>query len=80
MEYKNSNGEGGRCDAKCYNAVEDECQCCCGGVNHGVGLKRAIDNTTRKYNEIIEWAQNNGYSGIKLSEEIGKYMQPSLFD
>lgn len=40
----NSDGCVGRCDAKCYGAMERECDCICGGINHGVGLKRALDN------------------------------------
>ncbi len=41
----NSEGCVGRCDAKCYNAVCEDCQCICGGVNHGVGQKIATENT-----------------------------------
>jgi len=35
----------GRCDAKCYEAEHPECDCCCGGVNHGVGFRQAAKNT-----------------------------------
>ncbi len=34
-----------RCDAKCYNAREPDCDCICGGMNHGVGLQQAQENT-----------------------------------
>jgi len=34
-----------RCNAKCYNARGSECDCICGGVNHGVGERQARDNT-----------------------------------
>lgn len=27
----------GRCDARCYNAKHPECDCICGGANHGKG-------------------------------------------
>ena len=40
-----SDGCGGRCDAKCYNAEHPRCDCVCGGRNHGKGLRQAIDNT-----------------------------------
>jgi hypothetical protein len=43
IEVYNSYGCIGRCDARCYDAKEPECKCICGGVNHGVGLKRAIE-------------------------------------
>ena len=35
----------GRCDARCYNAKGFECECVCGGLNHGEGLDQAIQNT-----------------------------------
>jgi hypothetical protein len=41
----NSDGVVGRCDAKCYSATGPECDCICGGQNHGVGLQRALANT-----------------------------------
>ena len=41
----NSDGCVGRCDAKCYDAVEPDCHCVCGGKNHGAGRAKAIANT-----------------------------------
>ncbi len=38
-----------RCDARCYNAREPECDCVCGGRNHGVGLRRALANTAEMF-------------------------------
>ncbi len=35
----------GRCDARCHDAVTPECECCCGGRNHGKGLERAVTQT-----------------------------------
>jgi hypothetical protein len=32
------------CNAKCYNAKRPECDCMCGGVNHGVGEIQARQN------------------------------------
>jgi len=34
----------GRCDARCHTAKGPKCKCICGGINHGVGLKQAIEN------------------------------------
>ena len=45
IEVRTSSGVVGRCDAKCYNAQHPECECICGGANHGVGLARALENT-----------------------------------
>jgi hypothetical protein len=33
-----------RCDAKCHNAEGSECNCICGGRNHGVGFTQAVAN------------------------------------
>jgi hypothetical protein len=35
----------GRCDAKCYDAHEPDCDCICGGRNHGARLVQALENT-----------------------------------
>jgi hypothetical protein len=49
-----NNGCIGRCDAKCYEAKEDKCDCVCSGRNHGKGLKKALDNTKEYSGEMIE--------------------------
>jgi hypothetical protein len=60
MSTGNSSGETGRCDAKCYNANNSNCDCCCGGRNHGVGLKQAIKNTDEYANKMIkEWKETH---------------------
>lgn len=41
------------CDAKCYDADEEECVCVCGGASHGVGYEQALTNA-REMAE--EWA------------------------
>ena len=38
-------GCAGSCDARCYTAVGEECECICGGVNHAAGLAQAASNT-----------------------------------
>ena len=51
----NSNGCAGRCDARCHEAVNDECRCICGGAFHGVGSKIAWeDRHTLTDDEIKE--------------------------
>ena len=45
----NSSGCVGRCDAKCYDARTPDCDCICGGKNHGVGRKQAQDNVERQF-------------------------------
>lgn len=53
MSIGNSSGETGRCDARCYDAKFPACHCCCGGRNHGVGLKQAVENVNSYVNEMI---------------------------
>jgi len=44
-----------KCDEKCYNAKSMRCTCICGGVNHGVGLRQAIENLeARQYDLLFE--------------------------
>jgi hypothetical protein len=40
-----SEGCVGRCDATCHNATTGECDCICGGRNHGAGHHEAVENT-----------------------------------
>ncbi|GAB4456972.1 MAG: hypothetical protein Kow0031_38000 [Anaerolineae bacterium] len=40
-----SSGCWGRCDARCYDATSELCDCICGGMNHGAGIRQATDNT-----------------------------------
>lgn len=54
ISVHNSEGEVGRCDAKCHNAKHKDCDCCCGGVNHGVGGRQAIQNTREMANGLAE--------------------------
>lgn len=41
ITYGNSSGETRRCDAKCHNAKNADCDCICAGVLHGAGSKTA---------------------------------------
>jgi len=51
----------GRCDAKCYEAVNPVCDCICGGLNHGAGLKKAIGNTEALTQEMAENLTGNAW-------------------
>lgn len=50
----NSDGCVGRCDEKCHGALQPECHCICGGVNHGVGLAQARKNTQSLSDEQVK--------------------------
>ena len=60
ISYQSSGGDQGRCDAKCYEAHEDECDCICGGRNHGAGKEQALDNTRERAGSWLEHARANG--------------------
>ena len=50
----NSEGCIGRCDARCHKATSPDCECICGGLNHGVGHKQAVENTQRWAETMIQ--------------------------
>jgi hypothetical protein len=57
----NSGGLVGRCDAKCYEASHPNCQCVCGGKNHGAGKQQAMENTRELADTWIkEYTELNG--------------------
>jgi len=61
IQVRNSSGVVGRCDAKCYEAKHPDCNCICGGKNHGAGLKKAVENTREMAEQWIEdYAQRKG--------------------
>lgn len=49
-----------RCDAKCYQATGPECDCVCGGINHGRGRECAIDNTRALAGELLRAVEARG--------------------
>lgn len=55
----NNDGLVGRCDSRCYNARGPRCTCICGGVNHGVGLNRAVENTQAIEAVIEEYCEDH---------------------
>lgn len=54
----------GRCDARCYNAITTQCDCICGGVNHGIGYRLALAETKLRMEEFSK------REDVKLSEKV----------
>ena len=52
----------GRCDASCYDGTKTDCDCICGGVNHGVGLTRALANTAAMSDNWLKRDRNSRHS------------------
>jgi hypothetical protein len=70
----------GRCDAKCYAATEPECECICGGANHGAGLAVAIDNT-RRYAETMHEKYAGAHDLTEYRAKLGlEVEQLGLFE
>lgn len=67
IEVRNAQGKLiGRCDAGCYDAVEVDCSCVCGGMNHGRGLQAAKTKLSLRRRRKITRRVKNGRSGIKV--------------
>ncbi len=66
LSYHSSGGDSGRCDAKCYDATSAQCDCICGGRNHGVGEARAIEQTVAAARSMLE--EHSRKSGRPIDE------------
>jgi len=67
----NSEGCIGRCDARCHEATQPECDCICGGKNHGMGARQAWENTRVMAEQWIEkYQQEHPFNAGGLSWEI----------
>jgi len=69
----NSDGCIGRCDAKCHDATTPahECDCICGGRNHGVGLKKAKENTNELAEELMnQYKKKHPDAKFELNSEF----------
>lgn len=64
----NSDGQR-RCDAKCYDAVTPvaDCDCCCGGRNHGAGKDRAMQQTADQARAWLKaYGEKFGRDGLSM--------------
>jgi len=70
----------GRCDARCYDAKHENCDCVCGGLNHGAGEQQAIINTRDCWTEWAkDYAKRKGLTRHN-TEVSPKVLQFGLFD
>jgi hypothetical protein len=60
ISYHSSGGDEDRCDARCYNATCETCDCICVGRNHGAGLEQAVENTRELAEGWIDRARARG--------------------
>jgi hypothetical protein len=73
----NARGRKRTCNAKCYKARERECDCICGGSNHGIGERRARE---RARETGISWSQRaKGAPAVGRRKIRPTYEQGELF-
>ena len=78
ISIHNSEGCVGRCDSRCYGAVGEKCECCCGGMNHGKGLGAAKENTAHYTTEIVDrWEHSHpgGDERILVDSQQGELFE-----
>lgn len=63
----------GQCDALCYTAKRDLCECVCEGTNHGVGLEQAIANTREMAAEWVARASQNQPASFELDDTVQQH-------
>ncbi len=69
ISVHDSDGCIGRCDARCHEALYPDCDCVCGGMNHGRGHKQAAANTAHHAITIIDrWKAEDRNMIIKISD------------
>ena len=59
-----------RCDARCYNAKSESCDCVWGGRNHGAGAVQAMENTKELARKILfEKSEDGEYRFPQMRDE-----------
>ncbi|MBA7581118.1 hypothetical protein ES708_23018 [subsurface metagenome] len=72
MSSGNSSGTKGRCDARCHNAKNPKCVCCCGGRFHGSarqpgGIEQAVRDGWD--DNLVEAEKKAKEEGLELETE-----------
>jgi len=84
MIYTSRDGTRKTCDSRCYNAVKPTCECVCAGRNHGVGLKKALQNIAEHFRDIELDAAEAGFKDLEFTllarHVINNKQQIGLFD
>lgn len=76
ISYQSSGGDQGRCDARCYDAHLPECDCICGGRNHGAGLAQAEENTRELAEGWVEQARARGQDVTNVELGLAALHEP----
>lgn len=65
ITVQKNDGSKRQCDGRCYNATSCSCTCVCLGLNHGIGLREAIRQTSIYKKDFLE-----RYKGARKVEII----------
>ena len=76
ISYQSSGGDQGRCDAKCYDAHEPDCDCICQGLNHGKGLETAAEQTRELAQSWVDQARANGQDVTHVELGVAALHEP----
>ncbi len=76
----NSDGCVGRCDARCYEAKHEGCDCICGGKNHGAGLQRAQDNTRELAQAWLEEVKRRSGDDVQVAQVLDQVIEAGQQD
>jgi len=83
IRWKAEDGTKGSCNAHCYNnlTARSKSVCICTGVNRGVGLKKAVQNTQKMYKEWIKTREQERHTVISYSlAPMCQYVQQYLWE
>jgi hypothetical protein len=75
----NSGGCVGRCDATCYDAKHQRCDCICRSLNHGKGRKQAEINSRQLAKTWADYAARLGGLPFDRVEVDPSIAHDSLF-
>lgn len=67
------------CDKRCYSALFEDCNCCCAGLNHGVGEEKARENCLTQIEAMNNYCKQTFGADTELVCKA-KLFQPSLFE
>ena len=66
---RTSEGKKRTCNSRCHNAKGQNCHCLCQGINHGVGLAQATENTQKMAEELVK-------QGMKVARGASQTVLP----
>lgn len=69
ISFKSQGGWKAQCDSRCFAAIGPDCDCMCGGANHGKGYANAVQNTEKMKGDFMENAMNKLFIDHPMARE-----------